>query len=145
MKCFSFSTTAFAAMCAFVFTHTANADDLKAMEGKWKVEKAEAGGKEIESDDLKSLVVAITGNRYEVLLKDKMDAGTLKLDETQKPKTMDATDTEGDDVGKVIKAIYEISGDTLRVCYAADGGERPKEFATKEGVPVVMITYQREK
>jgi len=145
MKCFSFSAAILAALCALVFVHPLRADDLKAMEGKWKVEKAEAGGKEIESDDLKSMVVTITGNRYEVLIKDKMDAGTLKLDETQKPKTMDATDTEGDDVGKVIKAIYEISGDTLRVCYAADAGERPSECATKEDAPVVMITYKREK
>jgi uncharacterized protein (TIGR03067 family) len=115
------------------------------MEGKWKVEKAEAGGSEIESPELKDLTVTITGSRYEVLAKDRQDAGTLKLDETQKPKWMDATDTEGEDVGKVIKAIYELSGDTLRVCYALDGGERPKELTTKPDSPLLLITYKREK
>src|ERR1044071_734016 len=100
MKRLLFSSAILVALCVLVFVHPLRADDLKAMEGKWKVEKAEAGRKEIDSDDLKSMVVTITGNRYEVLIKDKMDAGTLKLDETQKPKTMDATDTEGDDVGK---------------------------------------------
>jgi uncharacterized protein (TIGR03067 family) len=115
------------------------------MEGTWKVESAEAGGRKIESGDLMEIVVKITGGRYEVKIKDKLDAGTMTVDETQKPKTMDATDTEGDDVGKVVKAIYELSGDTLRVCYTLDGGERPKEFATKEGSPVLMLTYKREK
>ena len=118
------------------------ADDLKAMEGKWKVEAAEAGGKALESEDMKELIVTITGDRYEVQVKDKTDRGSLKLDETQNPKLMDATDTEGEDAGKVIKAIYELKGDTLRVCY---GAERPKEFATKEDAAVLLITYRREK
>ena len=133
------------AVCTLLFSQTARADDLKDMTGTWKVEAAEAGGKKIESEDLKEIVVKITGDRYEVKVKDKLDAGTLKLDETQKPKTMDATDTEGLDAGKVVKAIYELSGDTLRVCYAMEGGDRPTEFATKEGSPLLMLTYKREK
>ena len=133
------------AVCTLLFSQTARADDLKDMTGTWKVEAAEAGGKKIESEDLKEIVVKITGDRYEVNVKDKLDAGTLKLDETQKPKTMDATDTEGLDAGKVVKAIYELSGDTLRVCYAMEGGDRPTEFATKEGSPLLMLTYKREK
>ncbi len=136
---------AIAAVCTLLFSQTSRADDLKDMTGTWKVESAEAGGKKIESEDLKEIVVKITGDRYEVKAKDKVDAGTLKLDETQKPKTMDATDTEGLDAGKVVKAIYELSGDTLRVCYALEGGDRPTEFATKEGSPLLMLTYKREK
>ena len=144
MKLPAFPAT-IAAICAVLFSQTAQADDLKAMEGTWKVEAAEAGGKPVESEDLKSLEVKITGERYEVTIKDKVDAGTLKLDETKKPKTMDATDTEGDDSGKVVKAIYELTGDTLKVCYAMDGGERPTEMATKEGSSLLMLTYKREK
>jgi uncharacterized protein (TIGR03067 family) len=121
------------------------ADDLKTMEGKWKVEALEVGGKVEESPDLKELLVTITGASYEIMVKGMTDRGTLALDETKSPKTMDATDTEGDDIGKVIKAIYELKGDTMRVCYAIKGDERPKEFATKEGAPVLLITYRREK
>ena len=133
------------AVCTLLFAQAARADDLKAMAGTWTVEAAEAGGKKIEPGEFKGITVKITGARYEVTVKDKLDAGTLKLDATQQPKTMDATDTEGDDVGKVVKAVYELSGDTLRVCYALEGGERPKELATKEGSPLLMLTYKREK
>jgi uncharacterized protein (TIGR03067 family) len=132
-------------LSTLIFTPAARADDLKAMEGKWKVESAEAGGKPVESPELKALVVTITGDRYELMTDEGPDGGTLKLDETQNPKAMDATDTEGLTVGKMIKAIYELSGDTLRVCYALDGGERPKEFATKADSPLLLITYRREK
>lgn len=115
------------------------------MEGTWKVESAEAGGQKIESEDVLAIVVKITGARYEVRVKDKIDGGTLALDETKMPRTLDATDSEGEDVGKVVKAIYEISGDTMKVAYTLDGGERPKEFTTKEGQPVLVLVYKREK
>jgi uncharacterized protein (TIGR03067 family) len=134
-----------AALFGWILEPGAQADDLQALNGKWKVQSVEAGGKLVESEDLKELVVTITGDRYELTTKDGPDRGLLKLDETRQPKTMDATDTEGSDAGKVIKAIYEISGDILRVCYALQGDERPAEFATKQDIPLLLITYRREK
>jgi uncharacterized protein (TIGR03067 family) len=133
------------AISTLLFSPAAQADDLKALQGTWKLESVEARGQKEESDDAKDIVLKITGERYEIRIKDKIDGGTLKLDETKKPKTLDATDTEGDDVGKVVKAIYELSGDTLRVCHAGDDDERPKEMATKEDSPVIMMTFKREK
>jgi len=130
---------------ALAWIPTVRADDLKAMEGTWKVASAEAGGQPVDSDDLKALVVTIMGDHFTVQTKESMEGGTLKLDETQKPRTMDATMTEGFEAGKVTRAIYELVGDTLRVCYALDGGERPSELATKDGSPWLLITYQREK
>jgi len=130
--------------CALIFPLSALADDLKVMEGRWKVDSAEAGGKPVDSEELRAMVVTITGDHYELTTKDGLDGGTLKLDETKALKTMDATDTEGLDVGKVIQAIYEVSGDTMRVCYALDGSGRPTEFATKEGLPWLLITYKRD-
>jgi uncharacterized protein (TIGR03067 family) len=137
--------TALFTISALLITSAAHADDLKAMQGTWKLESAETHGQKVESDDIKDIVLKIMGERYEVRVKDKIDGGTLKLDETQKPKTMDGTDTEGDDVGKVVKAIYELSGDTLRVCHAGDGEERPKEMATKEDSSAMIMTFKREK
>lgn len=127
------------------FAPGAQADDLAAMAGQWKVESVEAGGMPVVSEELQALVITIMGDHYSLMTPEGPDGGTLKLDETQKPKAMDATDTEGLEVGKVIKAIYELSGDTLRVCYALSGEERPKEFATKEDAPLLMIIYRREK
>jgi uncharacterized protein (TIGR03067 family) len=122
----------------------ARADDLKSMEGTWRVESVEAGGKRVESEDLQNLELTISGEHYSVKTKDGMDAGTLKLDETQSPRTMDATKTEGLDAGKVVKGIYTIQGDTLKVCCVPEGGERPTEMTTKEGEGAVLIVYRRE-
>ena len=133
------------ACCSLLGSQTMWADDLKALEGKWTIQKAESNGMEIEPDVLKDIVVTISGARYELLVKDVKDGGTIKLDEAQNPKTMDGTDTEGDDIGKVTKAIYELTGDTLRVCYAMDGGDRPKEFVTKPDSQLLLVTYKRGK
>lgn len=122
-----------------------HADDLAAMAGKWKLESAEAGGKPIDPPELRDLVVTITEDRYEVQTKDGPDRGTLKLDEKTSPKTMDATDTEGQDAGKVIRAIYEMKDDTMKVCYALSGDQRPTQFATEEGAPFLLVVYRREK
>jgi uncharacterized protein (TIGR03067 family) len=133
-------------LCALLATALCTrADDLKAMEGTWTVEAVEAGGQPVDSDDIKAIVVKITGDHYEAKLKDGSEAGTLKLDETQKPKTMDATKTEGFEAGKMIKAVYEISGDTMRVCYNFEGEDRPTELATRDGSKWVLVTYKREK
>lgn len=133
------------ALSSLILATAARADDLKAMEGTWKMTLAEAGGHAVEPEELKDLVVTIAGDHYTAKVKDGMEAGTVKLDETPKLKTLDATKTEGFEAGKVIKAVYELQGDTMRVCYAFDGGERPTELATRDGVAWVLITYQRER
>jgi uncharacterized protein (TIGR03067 family) len=144
MKRRSFPTVLFV-IAAFAFSSAALADDLKALEGKWKVETMEAGGQQIVPDEPEEMIIRVTGDRYERMTKDGPDGGTIKLDETQNPKTMDVTDTEGLDAGKVLLAIYELADDTLRVCYALNDSPRPTELTTKEGLPWVLITYKREK
>ena len=128
----------------WVLSTAARADDLKAMEGTWKPVSVEAGGKAVESEDLQYLELTISGDRYSVKTKEGTDVGTLKLDETQNPRTMDATKTEGFDAGKVVKAIYSIEGDTLKVCCILDDGQRPTEMTTKEGSGAVLIVYRRQ-
>ena len=44
-----------------------------------------------------------------------------------------------------IKGIYELKGDTLRICGAGQGGERPKEFKSDEGSDAMLLTFRREK
>jgi uncharacterized protein (TIGR03067 family) len=74
-----------------------------------------------------------------------VDQGTVKLDASAKPKAMDITGTEGPNKGKMIPAIYERDGDTLRVCYNLNGKGRPTEFKTEKGTQLFLVTYTREK
>ena len=51
------------ALSALIFTTAAWADDLKAMEGRWKVEAVEVGGKAVEPPEMKEVVVTVAGDR----------------------------------------------------------------------------------
>ena len=51
----------------------------------------------------------------------------------------------GDLKGQTSLAIYELVGDTLRICRAAPGKARPTEFASKPGSGLTLMSYQRAK
>jgi hypothetical protein len=58
------------------------------------------------------------------------------------------TITEGGregDKGKVLHGIYELGKGTLKWCTSEPGGtERPKEFATKEGINHMLVTLKKD-
>jgi uncharacterized protein (TIGR03067 family) len=58
---------------------------------------------------------------------------------------MDITGTEGPNKGKTMLAIYELEGDSMKVCYDMSGKERPTEFKTKPGTAQFLAKYKREK
>jgi uncharacterized protein (TIGR03067 family) len=59
--------------------------------------------------------------------------GTYRIDPSQKPKTVDWTDTIGEDAGKTLLAIYSFQDDRFTFCAAYPGLERPTEFRTRPG------------
>ena len=69
----------------------------------------------------------------------------FKIDAVKEPKEIDITLQlpKGD---RPLLGIYEIKGDTLKVCYVGGNtGRRPAEFATKEGVNSGYIVLSRAK
>ena len=120
-------------------------EDLKAMEGEWTPATGELGGKPFPDETLKTIKLVLKDDTYTVTVGDKVDRGTVKLDASKTPKTMDITGTEGPNKDKTFVAIYELSGDTLKVCYNLTGTERPTEFKTKEGTQQFLVSYKRAK
>jgi uncharacterized protein (TIGR03067 family) len=68
--------------------------------------------------------------------------GTIALDSTRSPKSMDMTDTFGPEAGQTLLAIYSLEGDRFVFCAAYPGLDRPTEFRTRQGQ--VMRIMQRE-
>ncbi|MCI0683901.1 MAG: TIGR03067 domain-containing protein, partial [Gemmataceae bacterium] len=129
-------------LCTFVLTASggigARAGDkadveqeLKKFQGTWTVELVEAEGKEVPIDLFKGMTVTFEGDKYTVKVDDRVvQAATQKLDPSKSPKTLDGKLAEGLGKGTVILGIYEISGDTLKVCFDPEGKKRPTEFKT---------------
>jgi uncharacterized protein (TIGR03067 family) len=121
--------------------------DGKQLAGTWRAATYALDGKEATAADLKDIRLLIDAdgkfkaqNAGQTFL-----AGTVQTDPDKKPRTMDITYTEGDLKGQTSRAIYELDGDTLRICRAAPGKARPTEFASKPGSGLTLMTYQRGK
>ncbi len=115
------------------------------IEGAWVPTMAEMGGMPFPEDVRKTIRLEVVGDKYTVTVGPQVDRGTFKLDPAAKPKALDITGVEGPNQGKTILAIFEREGETLRVCYDLSGKSRPSEFRTREGTPLFLVSYQREK
>ena len=120
-------------------------DDAKAVQGNWKPVKAELAGQPMADAVLKSISLKLDNGKYEVFVGDKPDRGTYTLDSATRPKSMTITGSEGPNSGKTFPAIYELKGDTLRICYDLSGAKRPTEFKSLEGTRLYLVTYNRKK
>ena len=122
----------------------AAADEWKKLAGTWKVEKATFNG-----DDSTALfngtVLTLEDGKFKVAFAGMNDVGTLTLDPDKKPKQMTIVGTDGPSKGKTMPAIYEIDGDMLKVCYALDGKEAPKEFKSTAETKTLLVAYKRDK
>ena len=120
-------------------------DDNKMIEGTWLPVAAELAGKKFPDEVLKLMTLTISDGKYTVTVAKQIDQGTIKLDPAAKPKAIDITGTEGPNKGKTFPAIYELTGDTLRICYDLAGKTRPTEFKTAKDTKQFLVSYKREK
>ena len=133
-------------VCASLSAYAADSpSDAKAVQGNWKPAKAELAGQPMTDAVLKSISLKLDNGKYEVFVGDKPDRGTYTLDSATKPKSMTITGTEGPNRGKTFPAIYELKGDTLRICYDLSGTKRPTEFKSVADTQLYLVTYNRKK
>jgi uncharacterized protein (TIGR03067 family) len=127
-------------------------DDTTLIQGTWSLTALEVNGKPIGDSVRGTGIKVIVGKNNTITFQGKPTSdkdkaapltGTFKLDPAQKPKTIDTTvKTEGKDT--VEQGIYQLEGDTLTLCMARAGAERPKEFKTTDGDGVRKLVFKRE-
>jgi uncharacterized protein (TIGR03067 family) len=121
-------------------------EDLEAMQGKWRVMSLTTNGEEQPAEELKDLRLEIKGNKYLITYRGETVSRTFKLQPTKKPKAMDITYDDGPNKGKTGHTIYELDGDTLRICrHTQPEMERPKEFRAESGSNRTLIVWKRDR
>ena len=116
-------------------------DDSKVLEGTWVILEAELGGQKLPDENIKGAKLILDEGKYRF----QNDQGEYKLYPGEKIKAMDIMGREGPNKGKTFLAIYELEGDTLKICYDLAGKIRPKEFKTEAGTRQFLVTYKRDK
>jgi uncharacterized protein (TIGR03067 family) len=126
----------------FVASLALAADAKDEVEGKWKIVSVERDGKAVEmwTDGLRTM----KDGKYELKPKtgDAVTGGYKIVDAKAKPKTIDFTPDGGQFKGKTLLGIYAVDGDTLKICFAEPGKDRPTEFTSKG---CVLAVHKREK
>jgi uncharacterized protein (TIGR03067 family) len=114
--------------------------DIDLLQGEWVPVEIIANGEKMSREDLDNIRVKIKGNQYSVE-SNNPNQGTFKIIESGSPKKMDVTSDDGAE----LPAIYEVSGDTFKACYAVNGAARPREFKSAEGSDHIFAVYKRKK
>jgi uncharacterized protein (TIGR03067 family) len=116
-------------------------DDLKRLQGTWTVTELEAEGRKMPYSGSK---IVLDGETFTTIAMGSDYGGTVELDAAASPKTFDLLFTSGPHKGVTSLGIYELDGDTWRICLAFAGIKtRPKEFATTPGSGFALETLKR--
>jgi uncharacterized protein (TIGR03067 family) len=119
--------------------------EWKRLNGTWEFVGGVDDGKELPAPEGK-VTVTLKDGTYTIKQGGKVVAeGAAKLDPTASPKSLDTTPSSGPAKGKTSLGIYEVKGDTYRVCFARPGKPRPKTFEAKEGSGDALYTHRRAK
>jgi uncharacterized protein (TIGR03067 family) len=121
--------------------------ELKKFEGTWQLSSEVMDSKEQPADYVKRIRWIFDDMGHWKVEDDgkSIFTGDLKVFLNRNPKAADSTLTgEGDQKGKIVRAIYELEGDTLKQCWVIEG-ERPRAFDPKPGPGVNYSVYKRVK
>jgi uncharacterized protein (TIGR03067 family) len=144
----AWATTALALTCPPPVKARAVKKELQALMGTWRLISREVDGKKIGEEQFKGVILTHdAAGQFSVRHGGKVFVeATVRLDPIKKPKAIDVSFTGGESKGKTVLGIYEIEGDTFRVCHARPEGERPTAFSTRaRSGHTLIVIYQREK
>jgi uncharacterized protein (TIGR03067 family) len=112
------------------------AAEVKKLQGTWLPHSQTFAGKPFDDVDPSEIVFA-----GDTLTMGKAgEKARFTVDPSGKPKTMDIKPEKDPGPGVVVgAAIYELDGDTLRICF---GSPRPKELTDKDQP---LYTFKRKK
>lgn len=119
----------------------ASKEDLKKLQGKWETVTVVHNG-EVQKPEKRSPWV-FEGNKLKYPAFDTEDE--IKLDATLAPKTMDVRVVRKGQKTEELKAIYELAGDTLKICVDVGGKGRPTAFESKADSGHRLVTLKRVK
>ena len=114
--------------------------DLEKLQGTWQVIAFAMDGQSIPPGSAR---IVIEGNNFTSLSMGAQYEGTMVVDSTSTPKTFDVKFHKGPHTGETSLGIYELDGDTWRICIGLAGVKRPTRFAAEPGTGHALETLTR--
>src|SRR5215471_16098204 len=117
--------------------------DHDVLQGTWDVVTLELDGQEMGAVP-PDACIQVKGSRFTTSGMGAEYTGDVTLDPTANPKTFDLLFRTGPEKGNTSLGIYELDGDSWKMCLTTRGGKRPAAFATKAGSGHALQTLARE-
>jgi uncharacterized protein (TIGR03067 family) len=118
-------------------------EDIDLLQGTWYVSALEVDGQKMAAAMLGAAQIVIEGSRFTSTGMGAVYEGTIELDTSKKPRHLTMHFNSGPEKGNKNLGIYEMKNDTLRICLATRGNERPSRFATKGGNGFALETLTK--
>jgi uncharacterized protein (TIGR03067 family) len=120
----------------------ADTSDLKKLQGAWNIVSLEMEGQKYPPGGSR---IEIHGGRFISVNMGAEYEGTVTLDESASPKTFDLNFDKGPEAGNKSLGIYELSGDSWKICLGLAGKKRPTQFVSKAGTGHALEILKRDK
>jgi uncharacterized protein (TIGR03067 family) len=118
--------------------------DIARLQGRWTAKAGPQGNiqvlLEIEGQQARIDIATPQGLKFQV-------QGELRINDRVIPRTLDWVKFTGLDEQSLpdIPAIYELDGQTFKVCNGGPNSTRPKEFKPGEGILAGIVVFERPK
>jgi uncharacterized protein (TIGR03067 family) len=119
--------------------------EFQRLEGKWQFVSIVSEGKDVPEEIVKAARLTISGKRFTLRMNTETHKGIINLNPDVYPKTINVTYNSGPEQGKKALGIYELHGDTLKVCMGVIGAKRPTKFVSESQSGHVLEVLKREK
>lgn len=123
--------------------NVAERNDLDLLQGSWTVTALEVEGENMPEAMLAQARIVVKGNRFTSTGMGAEYAGRLVLDVSASPRQLDMKFDAGPEKGNTNLCIYELEGDTWKLCIATRGTVRPSTFASTRGSGCAVETLTR--
>ena len=116
------------------------AQDLDRLQGTWGIVSMEMDGQKMSGGGAR---IVVRGERFDTIAMGAAYGGTVAVHEATAPKSFELHFEEGPEKGNISFGIYELAGDTWKICLTTRGSERPREFAAPPGTGIALEILER--
>lgn len=123
-------------LLALALATAVHAQAPQSLHGTWVITAAE--GRKLPPGAHVAMV--ITADGYHGITNGKInERGTMKVDASAKPMTIDLVISEGTSAGKTQLGVFEVSGDTVQLALAEPGATSRPTAVTQQGLTLTRI------
>jgi len=116
------------------------AQDLEKLQGGWTIVSLEVDGQKLGGMGAR---MEVRGKKFTTSGMGADYSGALSVNQEARPKSFDLKFETGPEAGNTSLGIYELDGDSWKICLTTRGSERPREFAAPAGSGIALEILQR--